>query len=178
MTRLPISTVVLSNQRQPFAQALQTVRQKIAGDAANPLVHDGQKLIPSVTRMFSASRPLFVFLQAYERGEQTMRPLVAFVTFYRDGVKALETAPVTMRDGWDPITKAVPIRFSIGLRDLPPGATSARSRCSIPKATGRRSGGRRSGSGPRPKAQGPRPKAEGKNIVIVALPYLGPGPFA
>ena len=44
------------------------MKQKTAADAVNPLVFDGQKLIPSVTRVFSRSRDLYVFLQAYERG--------------------------------------------------------------------------------------------------------------
>ena len=65
---MPISSVVLSSQRVALADALYTVKQKLDVDASNPLVVDGQKLIPSVTRVFSRSRDLFVFLQAYERG--------------------------------------------------------------------------------------------------------------
>ena len=83
----------------------------------------GQKLIPSVTRTFSASRQLFVFLQAYERDLQpsaAMRPIVAFVTFYRDGVKIFETEPLGI-DKWDPKSRAVPIRFTIPPASLPPG---------------------------------------------------------
>src|SRR5206468_1304848 len=65
--RLPISTVVLTSQRMSRASALFNVRQKIPSDTANPLVFQGQQLIPSVTRTFSASLPLFVFRQSYER---------------------------------------------------------------------------------------------------------------
>jgi VWFA-related protein len=120
---LPISTVVLSSQRVASSDALFTVKQKISADVANPLVFEGQKLIPSVTRTFSARRPLLVFLQAYERdlpAQGTMRPLVAFVTFYRDGAKVYETDPLGI-DSWDPKLRAVPIRFSIPLSDLKPG---------------------------------------------------------
>ena len=66
------------------------MQQKIAAEAVNPLVYDGQKLIPSVTRVFSKSRDLYVFLQAYERGATTTQPLVAFVTLLsrrREGVR-------------------------------------------------------------------------------------------
>ena len=49
-------------------------------DSVNPLVQEGQKLIPSVTRTYSAGRPLYIFLQAYERDSMSMRPLVAYVT--------------------------------------------------------------------------------------------------
>jgi hypothetical protein len=86
------------------------------------LIYQGQKLIPSVTRTFSASRPLFVFLQAYERDATTERPLVAFVTFYLDGVKAFETELQAIAEGWDPKSKAVPIRFSIPLESLKLGS--------------------------------------------------------
>ena len=80
--RLPISSVVLSSQRVPLTEALFTV-QKGAAQLANPLVFDGQKLIPSVTRVFSKSRDMYVFLQAYQRNATTTQPLVAFVTFLK-----------------------------------------------------------------------------------------------
>ena len=118
-TSLPTSTVVLTQQRVTRADALFSVQQKISSEVANPLVFDGQKLVPSVGRTYSASRPLFVFLQAYERDltpEQVMRPLVAFVSFYRDGVKMFETEPMGV-DEWDSKLRAVPIRITI-----PPGA--------------------------------------------------------
>ena len=47
--------------------------------------------------------------------------MVAFVTFYRGQTKAFETAPVPITDGLDPKTKALPIRFNIGLDKLPVG---------------------------------------------------------
>ena len=121
-TRLPISSVVLTSQRVPRANALYTVKQKISSDVANPLVSDGQTLIPSVSRTFSASQPLYVFLQAYERDATAMRPLVAFVTFYRDGAKVLETDPLALDTGWDAKSKAVPIRITMRLDQLTPGA--------------------------------------------------------
>ena len=44
-----------------------TVRQKIPVQIANPLFHEGLRLMASVTRTFSQSRPLYVFLQALLR---------------------------------------------------------------------------------------------------------------
>jgi len=120
-TRVPISSVVLSSQRVPLADAVYSVEQKIATDAANPLVFDGQKLMPSVTRVFSRGRDLHVFLQAYERAATVTQPLIAFVTFYRGDVKAFETTPLAVSDGLDPKTKAVPLRFSLPLESVAPG---------------------------------------------------------
>jgi hypothetical protein len=93
--RIPISTVVLSSQRVDQRQALFNAskgKAAAAADAVNPMIVDGQKLIPSVTRVFSKSRDMYVFLQAYERGATTTQPLVGFVTFYRGQTKAFETS--------------------------------------------------------------------------------------
>ena len=118
--RLPISSVVLSSQRIPMTDALFTV-QKGAAQLTNPLVFDGQKLFPSVTRVFSKSRDMYVFLQAYQRGATTTQPLVAFVTFLKGDQKILETDPLQVIDGIDPKSKAVPLRFSIPLDKLDVG---------------------------------------------------------
>jgi VWFA-related protein len=119
--RIPISSVVLGGQRVPLGDALYSVEQKISAEAVNPLVFDGQKLIPSVTRVFSKSRDLYVFLQAYQRGATTTQPLVAFVTFYRGDVKAFETPPLAVTSGMDPRSKAVPLRFGLSLDQLATG---------------------------------------------------------
>ena len=137
-TRLPISTVIMSSQRVAPADALHTVRQRIPGSVANPLVHDGLQLVPSVTRTFSASQPMFILLEAYERdaasaatasppapagpaapADRAPRPLVAFVSFFRDGAKVYETRPHPV-DTWNPQTRAVPIRLYIAAGALTP----------------------------------------------------------
>jgi VWFA-related protein len=118
--RLPISSVVLGSQRVPIGGELYSVRNATA-QTANPLVYEGQKLVPSVTRVFSRTRDMHVFLQAYERGAQSTQPLLTFVTFYRGDVKAFETEPLAVTEGLDPRSKAVPLRLSIPLATLSPG---------------------------------------------------------
>jgi hypothetical protein len=118
--RLPISSVVLSSQRIPLTEALLTI-QKGAAQTTDPLVFDGQKLFPSVTRVFSKSKDMYVFLQAYQREATTTQPMVAFVSFFKNGTKVLETDPLQVIDGIDPKSKAVPLRFSIPLEHLDPG---------------------------------------------------------
>jgi hypothetical protein len=117
--RIPISSVVLSGQRMDLRDSLYTAKDK--APTVNPLIEDGRKLIPSVTRVFSTRRDLYVYLQAYERGQTTTQPLVAFVTFYRGQTKAFETPPLPVTEGMDPKSKAVPLRFSLGLGKLQPG---------------------------------------------------------
>ena len=119
--RIPTSSVVLSSQRVPLSDAIYSVRQKLPADAVNPLVFNGEKLIPSVTRVFSKARDLYVFLQAYQRAAMETQPLAAVVGFYMDGAKVYETAPLAIVDGLHPKTKAVPVQFTIPLGAFPPG---------------------------------------------------------
>ena len=120
-TLLPTSSVVLSSQRQAVGEELFTVNQADPSAYLNPLVYDGQKLVPSVTRVFSRSRDLYVYLEAYQRGETSQRPLVAFVTFFREGEKAFETTPLPVVQGMNPKSKAVAMRFSVPLAEFAPG---------------------------------------------------------
>jgi hypothetical protein len=121
---VPISSVVLSGQRVDLKDATYNAsKQKECAkeEAANPLVLNGQKLIPSVTRVFSKSRDLYVYLQAYEQGVTTSQPLIAFVSFYQGQTKMFETQPMEVASGMSNSLKTMPFRFSIGLNPLPPG---------------------------------------------------------
>ncbi|HTP32083.1 MAG TPA: VWA domain-containing protein [Candidatus Acidoferrales bacterium] len=118
---VPISSVVLSNQRMDMSQSLATAEKDKRLLSQNPLIEGNQKLIPSVTRVFKKDQDMYVFLHAYEPDAQTTQPLVASVSFYRGKVKAFETAPLQVKDGLDPKSKALPVRFSVPLGKLQPG---------------------------------------------------------
>src|SRR6266480_568058 len=120
--RIPISSVVLSSQRIDLKDALyNAAKKKDRAETVNPLVENGQKLIPSVTRVFSKSRDMYVYLQAYEQTAPKAEPLVAFVSFYRAQTKALETQPMKVVDGLDNRLKTMSLSFSIALNQLPLG---------------------------------------------------------
>jgi len=133
--RIPTSSVVLSSQRVPLTDAIYTVRQKLPADAVNPLVVNGERLIPSVTRVFSRSRPFHVFLQAYQRAAETTQPLVASVSFYREGTKVYETAPQAVVEGLHPRTKAVPLEVTVSLEGFAPGRYDCQVSVLDPTAT-------------------------------------------
>jgi VWFA-related protein len=118
-TRLRISSVVLSTQRAARGEALFSVKEKIASDVGNPLVQSGRKLIPAVTRTFLRSQTLSVFLQSY-RSDAAAHRLVAFVAFYRAGVKVLESDPLGVAG--DRPSHAVSIELAVALAPLDPGA--------------------------------------------------------
>jgi hypothetical protein len=120
--RVPISSVVLSSQRVYMKDALyNAAKDKGVAESVNPLVQEGQKLIPSVTRVFSKSRDMFVYLQAYEPAAETTKPLVAFITFYQGQTKAFETPPIEVTDALNNRLKTMPIKFDLALSKLPPG---------------------------------------------------------
>jgi VWFA-related protein len=121
MKYVPISSVVLSSQRQPLNESLASAEKNKKILAMNPLVQDNNKLIPSVTRVFKKEQDMFVFLEAYQPEAQSTQPLVATVSFFRGRVKAFETAPLPITEGLDAKSKALPIRFSVPLSKLQPG---------------------------------------------------------
>ena len=117
--RIPISSVILSSQRVDMKDAIYNVRKQDM-QAANPLVRDGHKLIPSVTRLFSKSRDMYVFLQAYQEAADTAQSITASVTFYRGKVKSFETAPIVATQGAIR-SRAVSLRFTLPLSELSTG---------------------------------------------------------
>ena len=118
---LPISSVVISNQRQDIKDSLATVEKDKKLLASNPLIQDNQKLVPSVTNVFRKDQEMYVFLEAYEPEAETTKPIVASVSFYRGKVKAFETAPLQITDGLNAKSKALPVRFSVPMAKLQPG---------------------------------------------------------
>jgi VWFA-related protein len=130
--RVPTSSVVLSSQRVDYKDALYNVTKGKEQDkqaAANPLVENGKKMIPSVTRVFSQGRDFYVYLQAYEQdgapaGAQTpppARPMIAFVSFYQAQKKIFETQPMAVTPAMQSRLGTVPLNFTLNLKDLPPG---------------------------------------------------------
>jgi VWFA-related protein len=118
---LPISSVVLSNQREKLDAAIATAERDRRLLTSDPLVQDGVKLVPSVTRVFRKDQDMYVYLEAYEPTAETTQPLVATVSFYRGKTKAFETAPLQVTEGLNAKSKALPVRFSVPMAKLLPG---------------------------------------------------------
>jgi VWFA-related protein len=124
LKQVPISSVVLANERQPYKDAIYNVakqKDQVKQAAADPLVQNGQKLIPNVNRVFNKGRNLFVYLQAYEPAATTPEPLIAFVSFYQGQTKVYETQPEEVTPPTSTHLQVAPINFTIDLSPLPPG---------------------------------------------------------
>jgi hypothetical protein len=121
--RVPISSVVLSGQRVDMKDALYDAmkgKDQAKATAANPLIVDGRKLIPSVTRVFSKGRELYVYLQAYEQ-VTTPKPVVAYVSLYRNQAKVFESQPIAVTPAATTKVAAVPLAFNVVLTDFAAG---------------------------------------------------------
>jgi VWFA-related protein len=140
--RVPISSVVLSSQKVELNQALYDAakaKDRLKEDSVNPLVQDGKKLIPSVTRVFSTTREIYVYLQAYKpplatapsatapsvgNSTPTSQPLFAFVTLYQGGNKVFDTPPTAIVPNAASRLGTMPLTFNLGVKGLPPGEYS------------------------------------------------------
>lgn len=119
-TRTPMSSVVLSGQRVPLQNAAFRTNRNAATDAADPLILDNQKLVPSVTRVFSRARDLHVLFQAYRRSGPP-RSLAVVVAFYRDG-NLVSTVPLVVGDTNAAPRSTIPVHLAVPLAALTPGA--------------------------------------------------------
>jgi hypothetical protein len=122
--RVATSSVVLSSQLIGSKDALFNAskeKDKVKQEAVDPLMQGGRKLIPSVTRVFSQGRNLYVYLQAYEQNVTTPEPLVAYVSFFQDGKKVYETKAIEATGTANGRLQVIPLDFTIGLDQVPPG---------------------------------------------------------
>jgi VWFA-related protein len=123
--QVPISSVVLSSQRVNEKDAIydaNKAKERAKEATVNPLVEDGRKLIPSVTRVFNIGRDVYVYLQAYRQVPAgDTHPFVAFVSLYSGGKKAFETPPIAVAPNAGSRLGTTPLNFSFGVKDLAAG---------------------------------------------------------
>lgn len=123
MDRLRLSSVVFSHQREPVSAAVGAAdaKDKDKLQARHPLVRDGTKLIPSVTRVFRRNQILHVYFEAYDPAveDPSSASVVAIVSFYRGRAKVFESAPLRRTEVSRP--GVMPFDFQIPLDKLKPG---------------------------------------------------------
>jgi len=139
--RVPISAVVLSSQRVDLKEAIydaEKVKERAKDEAFNPLVQNGKKLIPSVTRVFTAGRKISIYFQAYkEKRDEAERPsstsaatvtepaapspLYAFASLYRNGKSVFESQPRAITPPTGNGFSKLPFSIEIDHEKLPRG---------------------------------------------------------
>jgi VWFA-related protein len=116
-----MSSVVWSNQREPLAASIGNAggNKKLLNE--HPLVDNGQKLIPDITRVFRKNQKLYVYFEVYDPGTLATPSVSAELTMFRGKSKAFESEPerVTKPKSGRPNTLA--FQFEMPLANIPPG---------------------------------------------------------
>ena len=121
---LPISSVVWGNQREALSAAVGSATSQKKLLAIHPLVQDGQKLIPSVTRVFRKDQNLFVYFEVYDPAvdpAEKTSSVAATLTFYRGKTKISESEPVRVTETPKARPHMAPFQFQTALAKLTPG---------------------------------------------------------
>jgi len=127
-TSVKTSSVIWSSQRESLNAALASADNKKKLIEADPLVNEGQKLIPSITHVFRKDQNLYVYMEVYDPGVITdansgdKKPSVsATLSFYRGKTKSFESEPVRLDQFAAKRGQTLPIRFQAPLAQLAAG---------------------------------------------------------
>jgi VWFA-related protein len=123
---LKMSSVVLASQIQPNAKKTR-----------NPLVRDGNELVPNIAHVFTADQHLYLFYEVYEPAkDKSPEPadakskapaiknpihLLTSIEFFNGKVKTYETPLIEARELTAPDRKAAVFQFDVPLAQLKPG---------------------------------------------------------
>ena len=121
---LNTSSVVWSNQREPMSSSVASVEKNKKLLAAHPLIQDGQKLVPSITRVYRTNQNLYVYVEVYDPGLEasSKKPdVMASLSFFQGKVKTFQTEAVHVQAVSPSRNHMVPVRFEIPLSGLKPG---------------------------------------------------------
>jgi len=122
--RLRVSSLVLASQRQPIEAAVGAATRDRRRLAANPLVESGQRLLPSVTRVFRKDQNLYVYLEVYDPAvdpTDNQVSLIGELAFFRGKLKAFQSPVVRISQTAAHRPGVAPVRFQASLEKLPPG---------------------------------------------------------
>ena len=114
---LKMSTVVMGNQRTPAPKK----------KSENPLVRDGQELIPNIAHVFKNDQQLYLYYEVYDparkktEDNKTGVHLLTSIQFFKGKVKTYETPLVEAKDLNTPDRKAAAFQFEVPLSQLKPG---------------------------------------------------------
>ena len=120
---LKTSSVIWSSQRQPVSESIATVVEKKKIADSDPLVQDGQKLVPSITHVFRKDQNLYVYMEVYDPGlDAAQKPSVAAtLSFYRGKTRSFESEPVRLDSFLPKRGQTLPVRFQAALAQLAAG---------------------------------------------------------
>jgi VWFA-related protein len=116
-----MSSVVWSNQREPLSASIGNAGgdKKLLNE--HPLVDNGQKLIPDITRVFRKNQKLYVYFEVYDPGTVASPSVSAELTMFRGKSKSFESAPVRVTKPKSGHPNTLAFEFQMPLANIPPG---------------------------------------------------------
>ena len=121
---LRVSSVILSSQREAVAAAVGAADNNKKLLASHPLVQDGQKVVPSITRVFRKGQTLYVYFEVYDPGidpEQKTSDVYAGIELLQGARKVFTSQPVRVNKLAATRPGVAPFSFQIPLARLQPG---------------------------------------------------------
>ncbi len=121
--RLELSTIMLSSQLETVKKTTEVEKKSFADGAKmarSPLEMGGERIIPSVTRVFTTQQKMYVFFQAYVPAKVDPATLRAGLVFFRGGERLSET-PMVEPAEVDAKTRIASFRLSLPLEKFAPG---------------------------------------------------------
>ncbi len=121
--RLELSTIMLSSQLETVKKTTEVEKKSFADGAKmtrSPLEMGGERIIPSVTRVFTTQQKMYVFFQAYVPAKVDPATLRAGLLFFRGGERLSET-PMVEPAEVDAQTRIASFRLSLPLEKFAPG---------------------------------------------------------
>ncbi|MBI1738597.1 MAG: hypothetical protein HYR58_05050, partial [Acidobacteria bacterium] len=121
--RLELSTIMLSSQLETVKKTTEVEKKSFADGAKmarSPLEMGGERIIPSVTRVFTTQQKMYVFFQAYVPAKVDPATLRAGLLFFRGGERLSET-PMVEPAEVDAKTHIASFRLSLPLEKFAPG---------------------------------------------------------
>jgi hypothetical protein len=112
----PVSYRTLRRFRSCGA-ALASVEKNRKLLAHHPLIRDGQKLVPSVTRLFRTGQKLYVYVESYDAQSEP----AAAVSLFRGRTKVMESQPIASQGADGNRAGTTLLQFQIPLDGVRPG---------------------------------------------------------
>jgi VWFA-related protein len=119
-----LSSVILSNQKEAVSAAVGEADNNKKLMANHPLVQDGQKMVPSITRVFRKDQTLYVYFEVYDPGidpERKTPDMVASVELMQGARKAFVSQPSRVNKLGTSRPGVVAFNFQVPLTRMTPG---------------------------------------------------------
>ena len=121
--KLELSPMLLSSQLEAVQKTSEVSKKTLGREmklADSPLEFSGERIVPSVTRVFTTHQQLYVFFQAYLPEKIDGSTMRAGLVFFRDGKRCNET-PLVEPATVDEKAHNVSFRINLPLQSLMPG---------------------------------------------------------